>query len=453
MNKKLKIIIGILISILILWGIIFFIDYSRVSHFEEPIFVIRGEILRDGGSYKGYGIGYRVEVKKTTSVEYGIQLEKVEMYMFDRFITGAIADLNNNEVDIQNEEMNGSSSESYSFRAIVVSSTAKAIVVKPIEEKDIKILSDKVSIGLDEKNDMLYFKGAELLITYTGGVMESYPTQIKVTKIQTETDYKTKIEELPEDYSFINAIRDNCVVNVHNQTIYNKDELDRFIDNVNNNTPDFIRCISFTTEGGMLITDVNFEGNESYRVCCDWTRDEYSSVEDRTYHYAKFKKIDIEESEEGTSIYLQEAVEGTLNEVIVTGYRKNTKAINNYEFNYLLDIVESENKEKQKITVDELDKKYDYDIYYYGIEKAIVDINNEKIDLIEALKTDKVTMEQIIEQAEKDSQNDVISSDMYKEGGTMIYFYDTYTIIKSHSLDGNRDVYIGVPEMRLNDVR
>ena len=35
----------------------------------------------------------------------------------------------------------------------------------------------------------------------------------------------------------------------------------------------------------------------------------------------------------------------------------------------------------------------------------------------------------------------------------MIYFYDTYTIIKSYSLDGNRDVYIGVPEMRLNDVR
>ena len=30
---------------------------------------------------------------------------------------------------------------------------------------------------------------------------------------------------------------------------------------------------------------------------------------------------------------------------------------------------------------------------------------------------------------------------MYKEGGTMIYFYDTYTIIKGHSLNGDRDVY------------
>ena len=42
---------------------------------------------------------------------------------------------------------------------------------------------------------------------------------------------------------------------------------------------------------------------------------------------------------------------------------------------------------------------------------------------------------------------------MYKEGGTMIKFYDTYTIIKGHSLNGDRDVYIGIPEMRLNNVR
>ena len=75
------------------------------------------------------------------------------------------------------------------------------------------------------------------------------------------------------------------------------------------------------------------------------------------------------------------------------------------------------------------------------------------MDLKEALKNDIITMEQIIEQAEKDSEAGVIGSDMYKEGGTMIYFYDTYTIIKSHSSDGNRDVFIGVPEMRLNDVR
>lgn len=156
-----------------------------------------------------------------------------------------------------------------SFRAIVVTSSESYIEVRPIEDEDIKMLSDRVSIGLGEYNDALYFEGAELLITYTGEVMDSYPTQIKVIKIQTEMDYKTKIEDLPGDYSLEAAIEDNCFVSIQGSKIYNKDELDRFLENVEENMPDFIRCVSFTTEGDMIITDVNFEGSNSFRTCSD----------------------------------------------------------------------------------------------------------------------------------------------------------------------------------------
>lgn len=105
------------------------------------------------------------------------------------------------------------------------------------------------------------------------------------------------------------------------------------------------------------------------------------------------------------------------------------------------------------ITQEVLSKKYDYNIYYYGLEDVKIKLDNEEVDLTEALLNNKVSMEQIIEQAEKDKENEIINTDMYKEGGTMIYWYGTYTIIKSHSLDGNRDVYIGIPEMTLNSVR
>ena len=223
------------------------------------------------------------------------------------------------------------------------------------------------------------------------------------------------------------------------------------MENVNNNVPDFVRCISFSEEGDMLITDVNFEGNKSFRYCLDSTRDKWAGKEDRTYRYGKFTDLKIDESDEKTSIYLQEDVEGDSNGPYVIGYYKNEEIINNYEFNYLLEVQKSENIEKKKITVDGLQNKYDYDIYYYGIDSATIEIDNQKIDLIEALKNDKVTMEKIIEQAEKDSKS-VITSDMYKEGGSMIYFYNSYTIIKRNSLNGDRDVYIGIPEMRLNDV-
>lgn len=93
MNKKLKILVIILLVLLIGWGIIFGIDYFRVANFKMPIFVRAGETADDGGSGTYYGLGYRVEVEKNISAEYGIYLEKIEMYMFDKIIMRAIANI------------------------------------------------------------------------------------------------------------------------------------------------------------------------------------------------------------------------------------------------------------------------------------------------------------------------------------------------------------------------
>lgn len=90
MNKTLKIIIGIILIILILWGIIFFIDYNRCSNLKMPIFVRGKDTADDGGSGTYYGIGYRVEVEKHLSAEYGVQLISTEMYVGDKCIAGAI---------------------------------------------------------------------------------------------------------------------------------------------------------------------------------------------------------------------------------------------------------------------------------------------------------------------------------------------------------------------------
>lgn len=168
-------------------------DYTRCSNLKEPIFVIsKQENDLNIKSITYQGLGYKVEVRKNVSSEYGEQITKVEMYMFNKIITGAVTEFN-----VEDSNINGSNK----FRAIVLSCNEKTLIVKPLEEKDIKILSDKVSIGLGNNNDMIYMEGQELLITYTGDIMDTYPTQIKTTKIQTEMDYKTKIEDLPQDYN------------------------------------------------------------------------------------------------------------------------------------------------------------------------------------------------------------------------------------------------------------
>lgn len=94
MNKNIKIVISIILILIIIWGVIFFADFFRCVNFKMPIFVISDETADDGGSGIYYGLGYKVIVEKNISAEYGVLLEKIEMYIGNKFITGAIAQLN-----------------------------------------------------------------------------------------------------------------------------------------------------------------------------------------------------------------------------------------------------------------------------------------------------------------------------------------------------------------------
>ena len=95
--------------------------------------------------------------------------------------------------------------------------------------------------------------------------------------------------------------------------------------------------------------------------------------------------------------------------------------------------------------------KYDYNIYgYNGIVNIKIDGN--EYSLKEALLENKITMEEIIGKENKDEKDGKITAKMYKDGGSMEYYYDNYTIIKFATLSGNRDVYIGTKDLRLTDI-
>lgn len=96
--------------------------------------------------------------------------------------------------------------------------------------------------------------------------------------------------------------------------------------------------------------------------------------------------------------------------------------------------------------------KYDYNIYTYDGSVNIL-INGEEISLRNALLENKITMNEIIAKANKDLKDSKITGDTYKDGGSIIYNYGNYTIIKCHTLDGNRDVYIGEKSMTINDIK
>ncbi len=100
---------------------------------------------------------------------------------------------------------------------------------------------------------------------------------------------------------------------------------------------------------------------------------------------------------------------------------------------------------KRQIIDKNTNKQYNYNVYIYNGKVDIV-IDKTTYSLDEALKGNKITMEEIIAKANQDIKNPI----MYKDGGTKEYHYDDYTIIKFHTIDGNRDVYIGNKDLHLN---
>lgn len=105
MKKKIFIIIGIVITLLIvIYGIIFFVDYNNVSDGKLPVFAIKS----DTENY--HGLGYNVNVKYYKDTN---NIEKIDMSAFGKTIAGAIFNYNevNNDIiiiedgKIQNENL------------------------------------------------------------------------------------------------------------------------------------------------------------------------------------------------------------------------------------------------------------------------------------------------------------------------------------------------------------
>lgn len=122
------------------------------------------------------------------------------------------------------------------------------------------------------------------------------------------------------------------------------------------------------------------------------------------------------------------------------------------EADFEVRFIRNDGNKLNKIVEKRKTEQYDYDIYTYKGDVEII-IGENTYTFLEALQSNKITIEEIIGKAIQDVNNGTATKDMYQDGGSMIYYYDTYTIIKGHSLDGNRNFYIGVPEMIFNDVK
>lgn len=192
MKKGVKIFLVIIVLFLLLAIIFFTIDYNRVKNNEVPIFCINYETLRDGGTKKYIGLGYKVIDFHTLA---GYDDIKIGSWFMD--------------YDNFEEEMN-KYEENNKMKA-----TLKAVVVKVNDNNflamGIENGAELYSIGLE---NIELKRGQEILIYFNGDVMETYPAQLgNVGKIEITKD-KSDIP-IPDDIlRFCYSSKDNVTITI-----------------------------------------------------------------------------------------------------------------------------------------------------------------------------------------------------------------------------------------------
>ena len=298
------------------------------------------------------------------------------------------------------------------------------------------------------------------------GFEEKYREKYSESK-EIESKKYIELENTPLDYNFSQMVEDKCYIVTNSNTVYHIEELDKFMENVKNKVPDEIRIVQYTIEGQPILTNLEYINNK-FIMKVDNRRDGYASEEDRKITTEEYDEAEYELVKDNipnvvTNLKTNYSVDlkgrGIRHTISICSYAE-IKQTENEKFKIQFN-ANPNIQEITKILGKEETDKYDYDIYSY---KGTVDIliDGEKMSLKEALIKDKITVEEILEKANKDAREDkTIFGDVYLDGGSSFYIYNDYQILKCNIISagiGNdvsyiKDLYIGVPSMYIGDIK
>lgn len=98
----------------------------------------------------------------------------------------------------------------------------------------------------------------------------------------------TNIRELPKDYSVEDAKKDNClVIDMKNNANYNLNNLEDFIEKVNNKENAEIRIYNYMGNDQIYIYDITYSNENKFFVCEDRTR--YTSNKNNHFTYETYQ--------------------------------------------------------------------------------------------------------------------------------------------------------------------
>lgn len=322
------------------------------------------------------------------------------------------------------------------------------VVTERIELKDVKFINSKDmnTNELAKFNGILYGK-SNLLIDYAGDLTKSIGKidYLIGEEYLPQLNGETNCEELLNS-SVLEADDKTMILNVNNVAVlFNAiDESKIKILNENNDQDtslqthnSFVGTVLEETTTYMIVEP---NEDETERKTADKIRINYGT-DHIDYLYGIGRKVII-----NYTGYIKETYPAQIdtNNILLEGYEE-----------FELSVKKSNNKKTTKILNNQELYKWNsnFDLYFYGLDEVNIFVDNKTMSLETALRTGKMTIDGILAKANQDVSNGVIEEVRYQDGGTAEWYYEDYTIIKCHSLDGNRDVYIGIPEMRLKDIK
>ena len=307
-----------------------------------------------------------------------------------------------------------------------------------IEEKTEKNLNVYAWI-LEES----YYKQGEELLVSTGS---SIPYKFEISK--EDNNYEVSNYRIPRDGSYYTEdMKDMFPTDVYNKIskVHSDGTIEELKDNIKKQVNEY-----FSTN--------NNENNPSFFGKVIESAANYIIVE-------PYEDEDIRKSADKISIGLGEYNDaiymvGTNIKVTYTGtiletYPAKIEALNIEiksvdDFSIGFDLRE-DLEIKTIVSKDEI-KDYTYSIFSMG-GNVNIQIKDQLYTLRDALLNNKITIEEILQKANKDLDSDTIKGGMYKDGGSMEYQYNDYTIIKFNNLNGKRDLYIIPAGKTLNDIK
>ncbi len=91
-------------------------------------------------------------------------------------------------------------------------------------------------------------------------------------------------------------------------------------------------------------------------------------------------------------------------------------------------------------------------VYLYGLDGLEVTVEQQTMGLQHALAVGVVSPQYLLDQAEADAKAGACKRTEYKDGGSKLYRYDNYAILKMNTIAGDKTLYIGTPDLTPNTV-